>query len=61
MGVLWIQGKVEDGGLQIAKVLGTENPADAMTKHLSGGKTQQLMEKFSQEWRDGRRELSLQL
>ena len=61
VGMLWIQEKVEDGELQVAKVLGTENPADAMTKHLSGGKIQQLLERMGQEWRAGRSELSLQL
>ena len=33
VGMLWIQEKVEEGELQVVKVLGTENPADAMTKH----------------------------
>ena len=61
VGMLWIQERVEEGELQVVKVLGTENPADAMTKHLSGGKIQQLMEKIGQEWRTGRSELSLRL
>ena len=58
VGMLWIQERVEEGELQVVKVLGTENPADAMTKHLSGGKIKQLMEKMSQEWRTGRSDLS---
>ena len=61
VGMLWIQERVEEGELQVAKVLGTENPADAMTKNLSGGKIEQLMQKMSQEWREGRSELSLRL
>ena len=61
VGMLWIQEKVENGELNITKVLGTENPADAMTKHLPGRKIQALMQKIGQEGRSGRSELSLQL
>ena len=50
VGMLWIQERVEEGELQVVKVLGAENPADAMTKNLGGGKIEQLMEKMSQEW-----------
>ena len=34
VGMLWIQERVETGDLEVAKVLGTENPADLMTKHM---------------------------
>ena len=61
VGMLWIQEKVEEGELQVVKVLGTENPADAMTKHLNGSKIEQLMGRLSQESRAGRSELSLRL
>ena len=61
VGMLWIQENVENGELNITKVLGTENPADAMTKHLPGRKIQALMQKIGQEGRSGRSELSLQL
>ncbi len=33
---LWLQSKVADGTIKITKVKGTENPADALTKCLSG-------------------------
>ena len=33
---LWLQSKVADGTIKITKVRGTENPADALTKYLSG-------------------------
>ena len=59
VGMLWVQEKVEDGELEVKKVLGTENPADAMTKNLSGGKIRELMEKISQEERIGRAGMSL--
>ena len=31
---LWLQKEVADGKLEVSKVLGTENPADLMTKIL---------------------------
>jgi hypothetical protein len=31
---LWLQKKVADGEIEVEKVKGTENPADALTKHL---------------------------
>ena len=33
---LWLQKEVADGKLEVSKVPGTENPADLMTKYLSG-------------------------
>ena len=37
VGQLWIQERIRSGGLALRKVLGTENPADALTKHLGAG------------------------
>ena len=34
--LLWIQHKVRSGDVSMAKVLGSDNPADALTKFLSG-------------------------
>jgi hypothetical protein len=34
-GYLWLQAAVKSKKLQVRKVLGTENPADLLTKHLS--------------------------
>ena len=34
-GYLWLQAAVRQKRLQVRKVLGTENPADLMTKHLA--------------------------
>ena len=34
---LWLQKEIREGKLQTIKVLGTENPADLMTKALSLG------------------------
>ena len=33
---LWLQAKVADESIRIVKVKGTENPADALTKYLTG-------------------------
>jgi hypothetical protein len=35
VGQLWIQEKVRSGEIALLKVLGSENPADLLTKHLS--------------------------
>jgi hypothetical protein len=35
VGQLWIQEKVRSGEITLLKVLGTENPADLLTKHLA--------------------------
>jgi hypothetical protein len=35
VGQLWIQEKVRTGSIVLLKVLGTENPADLLTKHLA--------------------------
>jgi hypothetical protein len=61
VGMLWIQEQVEEGGLAISKVLGTENPADAMTKYLPASKMEVYMEKMSQAYRGGRAESGLKL
>ena len=59
VGMMWIQEKVEEGEIRIEKVLGTENPADLMTKYPPAAKIQQYMEKLGQESRGGRAEKSL--
>ena len=59
VGLLWIQEKVESGELSVT--LWTNNPADAMTKYLSGRRIQDLMWIISQEGRSGRSDLSLRV
>ena len=52
---LWIQGRVRDGTFELRKVLGTQNPADLMTKHLTGSeKVPHLLRLFGCELREGR-------
>ena len=45
----------------VAKVLGTENPADLMTKYLTATKIDHYMKMLSQEQREGRAKMSLKL
>ena len=59
VGMLWVQEKVEENELLIGKVLGTDNRADAMTKHLPGIKIMELLARTSQVTREGRAVLSL--
>ena len=61
VGMLWIQELVEEGGIQVSKVLGTENPADAMTKYLPASKMEGYMTQMSQAYRGGRAEAGLKL
>ena len=41
---LWLQKEVLEGKVLVSKVLGTENPADPMTKLLSIGEIQSRLE-----------------
>ena len=59
---LWIQHRVRDGTFELRKLLGTENPADVFTKHLtSAGHVEHLMRLFGCEYRGGRAESAPQL
>ena len=61
VGMLWIQEQVEEGAISVRKVLGTENPADAMTKYLPASKMETFMEVMSQSYQGGRAEKSLKV
>ena len=45
-GYLWLQAAVKAKKLQVRKVLGTENPADLLTKHLSAADMWKNIEKL---------------
>ena len=51
---LWLQEKLADGDLEIAKVKGEDNPADALTKYLDQGKLARHMVLISAEVRGDR-------
>ena len=61
VGHLWIQEMAEEGEIRVRKVLGDENPADLMTKHLVERNVSQLMQVMGFEFRHGRADTSLQL
>ena len=61
VGMLWIQEQVEDGSIDIKKVKGENNPADALTKNLQQRKLFELTEMANQKQRDGRAETGLTL
>jgi hypothetical protein len=52
--LLWIQEAVRDGTLEVMKVLGTENPADLMTKHLGAEQITECLTRLSGWEREGR-------
>ena len=58
---LWIQERQDREGTVYQKVLGTENPADLMTKYLVRDKMDGCMAQMSQVRRDGRVDSSLEL
>ena len=60
VGQLWVQEKAESGELRYRKVKGTENPADLMTKALTGEEIKKNMEKINLTRMRGRAEKSLE-
>ena len=53
-GSLWLQSAVKAKKLQVRKVLGTENPADLLTKHLASADMWKHLEKLQMMPEDGR-------
>ena len=60
VGQLWVQEKAESGELRYRKVRGTDNPADLMTKALTGMEIKKYMEKINLTGMQGRAEKSLE-
>ena len=54
MNQLWVQEKVGSGEIELRKVNGSENLADALTKHLDGGGIAEHMRSTGQSWVYGR-------
>ena len=61
VGLLWIQQSQENGELAYKKVLGTSNPADLLTKHLSRPVSEKLLEHLQVGHASGRASTSLTL
>ena len=51
---LWIQEAVRQERVELLKVLGTENPADALTKYLDGPSLQKAVERMGLYYAQGR-------
>ena len=58
---LWIQDVQEREGAEYAKILGTDNPADLMTKYLARDKIGRHMSTIGQGLREGRTEKGLDM
>ena len=58
---LWVQDVQDREGVTYRKVLGTENPADLMTKYLTRDVIVTHMTKLGQEIREGRAEKGLEM
>ena len=58
---LWVQEVHDRDGVTYRKVLGTENPADLMTKSLSRDMINGHMSRLGQEVREGRAEKGLEM
>ncbi len=54
---LWVQGRVANGELSVVKVVGEENEADGLTKHMDRQRMEQYVEACSMKRRSGRHEL----
>ena len=53
---LWVQDKVRSGAMDLVKVDGTKNPADALTKYVDAGILHRSMRDMGLELRGGRAE-----
>ena len=51
---LWVQEKVRTGAIELHKILGTENPADAFTNHVDAGILKKAMNQIGMVKLDGR-------
>ena len=61
VGMLWIQGKREDGSIEYTKVGGADNPGDLMTKSLAAESIQNHVKRMFIDVRGGRADASLHL
>ena len=59
--LLWIQSKVRDGELMVGKILGADNPADILTKHVDAATLRKHLESIGMEYESGRAESAPEL
>ena len=58
---LWIQDVQDREGAEYTKILGSENPADLMTKYLARDKIDKHMSTIGQGFKEGRADKSLEM
>ena len=58
---LWIQDVQDRDGAEYIKILGTENPADLMTKYLARANIDKHMATMGQVFQDGRSDKGLEM
>ena len=51
---LWVQQKVRDRSVDLVKVLGAENPADILTKHVAADVLNKMLQNIGMVYMDGR-------
>ena len=61
IGNLWIQQKREEGELEYKKVVGTENPADILTKHVNAKDLENQLDRLGMMRTDGRAQEGLKI
>jgi hypothetical protein len=61
VGQLWVQEKAETGEIHYKKIKGTENPADVLTKSMSGTDINRYLIMLGVDARDGRADKSLEI
>ena len=59
--LLWIQSKVRDGELTVGKILGADNPADILTKHVDAATLRKHLGSIGMEYESGRAESAPEL
>ena len=59
--LLWIQQKVRNGDVVVEKILGTDNPADVLTKYVDAATMQKHLKTLGLFYESGRAELAPKL
>ena len=51
---LWVQQKIRDRSVDLVQVLGTENPADILTKYVAADLLNKMLQNIGMVYLDGR-------
>ena len=61
VGDLWVQERLRNGDFQLEKVLGSENPADVLTKFTEKPTLRHMLQKLNLTYEDGRADSAPQI